>query len=349
MSKSAQLAIELVEKGAPETAAGIDKVTSSARDMGNTVDTASKQAESGAKRLDTTAESADELASKGSQAAGALGGLGSLIGGPFGAAMETGGVAMQAAADSGDLLNAALENSIVASARSKAATIGKTIADKASAAATRTMTIAQKALNLAQRASPLGLIITGLILLGGLLVLAYKKSATFRAIVQGAMAAAQVAVGKLGDAFQGLVSVVKTVFGIIKTVVSTYIGIYVKAFELLAKGAVKAWDFLKDKGLDAIRALTAPVQSIIDLVQSLLDKISSIHLPHIPGNPFDRAGGFSGPVRLDGGSSAPPVTIHLTVNPPPGATSSESQQMGQAAMDAIDNRLRLVGRKPVFS
>jgi hypothetical protein len=346
-SRAAQLAIELTERGAEDVAGGFDKVTSSARSMGSTVDTASKQAETGAKRLDTTAESADELASKGSQAAGALGGLGGLMGGQFGAAMETGGVAMQAAADSGDLLNAALENSIVASARSKAATIAKTVADKASAAATKVMTVAQKALNIAQRSSPVLLIVTGVLLLVGAIVLAYKRSATFRAIVQGAMAAAAIAVGKLGDAFQVLVGVVKTVFGVIKTVIGTYIGIYVKAFELLGKGAVKAFQFLKDHALDAINALLAPVQKVIDLVQSLLDKISSIHLPHIPGNPFDRGG--SGLVGH--GSTTSSNTVNLTLNllATPGTTTSQAAQQGQAYMDAIDARLRLLGRDVVFS
>lgn len=345
-SRAAQLAVELSERGADEVAGGIDRVTSSARTMGDTVDRASKQAEEGGTRMDSAAEGADELASKGSQAAGALAGLGDLIGGPFGTAMQTGGIALQAAADSGDLLNAALENSVVSSARAKAGTIAKTVADKASAVATRTMTIAQKALNLAQRASPIGLIITGVLLLVGALILAYKRSATFRAIVQGAMAGAAAAVHKLVDVFQGVPDVVRAVFGIIKTVIGTYIGIYVKAFQLLAAGAKKAWDLLKDNALDAIHALTAPVQKIIDLVQSLLDKISSIHFPHVPDiNPFNRAGGAAGGVS----SSDSTVTMHVTVQAAPGATTAQTQATAQVMMDAIDARLRTVGRKAVFA
>lgn len=71
--------------------------------------------------------------------------------------------------------------------RATAATAGHRTAMLAGAGATRVMTVAQKGLNLAMRANPIGLIITGLILLGTGLVLAYKKSETFRRIVDGAL------------------------------------------------------------------------------------------------------------------------------------------------------------------
>lgn len=69
-----------------------------------------------------------------------------------------------------------------------------------SAIATNGMALAQKALNLAMRMNPIGLVITALLLLGTGLVLAYKKSATFRAIVQGAFAGVKVAMGWVVDA-----------------------------------------------------------------------------------------------------------------------------------------------------
>src|SRR3546814_10750441 len=57
-------------------------------------------------------------------------------------------------------------------------------------------TIAQKALNIAMRLNPIGLVVTALILVGSALVLAYKKSETFRRIVNGAFSAVRnVAVG----------------------------------------------------------------------------------------------------------------------------------------------------------
>jgi hypothetical protein len=65
----------------------------------------------------------------------------------------------------------------------------------------RNTTVAQRALNLVMRANPIGLIITGLTLLVGGLILAYKKSETFRTIVQGAMRAVQKAFGWIVDGF----------------------------------------------------------------------------------------------------------------------------------------------------
>lgn len=371
-SKAAQLAVELTERGASDVAGGIDRVGDSATTMGNKVEAAGKSAEKGARGIDTTAEASDELASKGSQAAGAMSGLGDLIGGPFGAAMQTGGIALQAAADSGDLLNAALENSIVSTARAKAQTVAKTVADKAQAVATRATTIAQKALNLAQRASPIGLIITGVLLLAGLFVLLYKRSDKFRAIVDKAMAVAKAGVGKVVGAFQALGPVVGKVMAFIGKIVGLYVKVYVTAFQVsvavvkrvweVIRGIVAnvvgiigdriagfrdkltgAWDTIKQKGVDAFHALLQPVQSIIDLVEHLLDKISSIHLPHIPGNPFDRGAGSTSNT-----SSSSVVNLYLTVPATAGTTQAQATTQAQQIMDAIDDRLVLVGRAPVF-
>lgn len=380
-SRAAQLAVELTEQGASKVAGSLDDVTASAKRMGDAVESASKQADSATSKLDGTAEGADELASKGSQAAGAMSGLGDLIGGPFGGAMATGGIGLQAMADSGDLLNAALENSIVATGRAKVATVGKTIADKASAAATRVMTVAQKALNLAQRASPIGLIITGVLLLVGAVVLAYKKSDTFRTVVNKALSVAKAGVDKVVGAFKALGPMVQRVMQVVARVVGVYVRVYVAAFQLgfrLAKATwdgIKtavtstvefitgkaqllrdklsaAWGFIKDKGVKAFEALTAPVQRIIDLVQSLLDKLGSIHFPDLPGplknlsslNPFSKAAVGAVPVTAGGDT----VTMSVVVQPAVGTTSTQARMQGQAFMDAIDDRLTSVGRKPVF-
>lgn len=87
----------------------------------------------------------------------------------------------------------------IATGRHKVAMLG-------SAVATRVMTVAQRGLNLAMRANPLGLIITALFLVGTALVVAYKKSSTFRAIVQGAMRGVQRAFGWVLDRGKTLLS-----------------------------------------------------------------------------------------------------------------------------------------------
>lgn len=377
--KAAELAIRLSEDGAAATAAGIDKVASSVDDLGNKAEAAGRAAEKGASGFDSTAEGADELASKGSQAAGAMAGLGDLIGGPFGGAMQAGGIGLQAMADSGDLLNAAMDNSVVATLKAKGAVVAKAIADKGATIATKAMTIAQKALNLAQRASPLGAVVFALGLLAGALILAYKKSDTFRRIVDGAMRVAKKGVDVVVSAFKALGPVVQKVMQLVARAVGFYVGVYVKAFQLgfrLAKatwdgikaavgnvvdfitdkaGVIKdkltgAWETIKSKGVAAFKVLTAPLQAILDLVQKVVDKVSDIHLPslpHIPG--LGRTATLPVvPVATTTTTDAP-VSISLTVPATPGTSQTQANAQAQSMMDAIDSRLRAVGRRPVFA
>ncbi|MFJ8855235.1 phage tail tape measure protein [Streptomyces sp. NPDC102437] len=63
----------------------------------------------------------------------------------------------------------------------------------ATAAVTRGYAVAQGVLNAVMNANPIGLIITGIAALAALLVVAYKKSDTFRSIVQGAWTGIQAA------------------------------------------------------------------------------------------------------------------------------------------------------------
>ena len=77
--------------------------------------------------------------------------------------------------------------------KASAATAAHRGAMLAGAAATSVMSLAQKGLNTVMRANPLGIIITLLFAVGTGLVLAYKKSETFRNIVNGALAGVQVA------------------------------------------------------------------------------------------------------------------------------------------------------------
>lgn len=90
--------------------------------------------------------------------------------------------------------------SALATGRATLALVAQRVAMVGTAIATRAMAAGQWLLNAAMRANPIGLIITGLVALGAGLVLAYKKSATFRAIVQGAMRGVMVAVRAVGAA-----------------------------------------------------------------------------------------------------------------------------------------------------
>ena len=77
---------------------------------------------------------------------------------------------------------------VASKGRGVVATLAKTAAERGAAIGTKALAIAQRGLNLVMSMNPIGLIITGLILLGTALVLAYKKSATFRRIVDGVWA-----------------------------------------------------------------------------------------------------------------------------------------------------------------
>lgn len=80
----------------------------------------------------------------------------------------------------------------------------------ASAAATGVWTAAQWALNVALTANPIGLVIVGIAALVAALIIAYKRSETFRAIVDGALRG-------VGAAFGWLWGRAKTVFGWLAT------------------------------------------------------------------------------------------------------------------------------------
>lgn len=75
---------------------------------------------------------------------------------------------------------------LVTRIRNTAATIASTVAQKAAAVATRMAAAGQWLLNAAMTANPIGLVIVGLIALGAMFVLLWKKSDTFRTIVTAA-------------------------------------------------------------------------------------------------------------------------------------------------------------------
>jgi hypothetical protein len=248
------------------------------------------------------------------------------------------------------------------------------------------MTVAQKALNLAQRASPIGLIIAGVTLLVGLLVLAYKRSDTFRSIVNKAMAVAKAGVDKAVGAFKALGPTVQRIMQFVARVVGVYVKVYVTAFQLGLRAATAAWNGVRDvvsgvvgfvttkvgnakddlvgawntirrAGKAAFNALIAPVQHIIDLVQGLLDKIGSIHLPHVnlPGfRPMlpgggGRSPGSSSPSSPSGSSPQKLISnvynyvFNITL------TGTASPSDADALMRAVDARLRSQSKRPVFS
>ncbi len=100
----------------------------------------------------------------------------------------------QTAALSGSTLaeganTSAKRSGIFAAVRSRLATIGKAVAERVAAAASKAMAAAQWLVNAAMTANPIGLVVVGLAALVTGLVIAYKKSDAFRAIVNKAFKA----------------------------------------------------------------------------------------------------------------------------------------------------------------
>jgi phage-related protein len=107
----------------------------------------------------------------------------------------------------------------------------------------------QAALNVVMTANPIGLLVIALVALGAGLVVAYKKSETFRAIVDGTFKAIKSVVT---DVLDFIVPKVKAAFGVIADVVRVavgivkgYVGAYAKAAKAIVSAIIDAFDFLK--------------------------------------------------------------------------------------------------------
>lgn len=102
-------------------------------------------------------------------------------------------------------------------------------------AATKVMTVAQRALNLVMRMNPIGIVITALIALGAGLVLAYKKSETFRNIVDAVWRVVKASIKGTVDWF------LKTAWPTMRNVL-TWIGDKMNAAKVVIQ---RAWSAIK--------------------------------------------------------------------------------------------------------
>lgn len=284
---------------------------------------AADTAEKSGRRIDgafeSTAGHADNVASKGAQAAGAFSGLGSLAqaaGGPvasLGNSMLIAGVATQAAADAGDLLNVVTESTIGKKVAERAATIASAAASRGAAVATRGLAIAQRVLNLTMRANPILLAVTGLILLAGALVLAYKKSATFRAIVNGAFAAVRGVVAGALPTIRGVVDYIIA----IPDRLGSLVGRFRSAGSSLIHGLI---DGLRNVGGSIGDLGRSIVNSVIGFLNDVLPHSISINkgpihvsVPLFPNIPMLASGGIVyGPTLALIGEAGPEAVVPLS-------------------------------------
>lgn len=316
------------------------------------MESAAAEAKSAGQKIDTAfdgaAESADRVASKGAQAAGALSGLGDLIGGKFGAAMQVGGVGMQAFADAGDLVNVITESNIVKKIKDIAVSGAQRVATTAMTVATYAQATAQKVMNAAMRANPIGLVITAITLLVAGLVLAYKKSETFRKIVDkawgGIKTATRAVFDWVRDKIKGAFEVVTKVF-----MNFTGPGLLIKHWDTIKKktgalidwfgglgGKIAAktrgmWDGIKNAFRDVINAVINWWNGLSFSLPSITvggkkfggQTISTPNLPNV------RAA-----VPVSGRYGAGGTVIAVTVNVPPTANPVETGRELQRVLDA---------------
>lgn len=216
-----------------------DNVGAAAGRMDSSVGAASKSVGASASGFDKASAASDQtydkfdsLESLGRGTSDTMSGLGEIMSGNVlqGSTDLAGGVAALADGFSGALLPAL---------RGGVTWLGKT-------------TVAQKLMNAAMKANLIGIIITGLTLLVGGFILAYKKSETFRNIVNGALGA----VKKVGQ----------SVFGWFRDNWKTITGIMLAPFSLVIKPIWKH----RDSILGAIKAIPGAIGGFMKNVSSIL-------------------------------------------------------------------------------
>jgi hypothetical protein len=125
---------------------------------------------------------------------------------------------------------AAWVRSTAATVASTTALVASTVAQKAAALASKAWAAAQWLLNAAMDANPISLVVVAIAALVAAFVIAYKKSATFRAIVQGAFNGVKDAARALGSAavsvFNGIRSALGKVGAAAGTVKNTIVGAF---------------------------------------------------------------------------------------------------------------------------
>lgn len=283
-----------VAADAADGARGLDDIGRSARDMADDVDRSSRDA---ADSLDRIAEGADGVAGNASILAGALGDIGGgleAVGmGGFTDELEGASTALMFAAGVSDTLSVATNVLSVSRIKDTAAMVANKASSIASTVATQAQTAAQWALNAAMNANPIMLVVLAVAALVAGFVLAYKRSATFRAIVQ--------AVGRAGrEAIQWIVDKVKdlarwigdtapaawrrlqaagmAVLAALTLPIRTQINLYIKVIEFVREKIPVALRAMKSAGVAAFEALTKPIRNIVDLIGDVVNKIKNIDL-----------------------------------------------------------------------
>lgn len=359
-----ELAIEIASRA---STAGMDATVDAARTMRDQVESA---ASSSATALDRVSSASENLDDKAGRATGALGALSSgfeLVGlSQYAEGLNAVAMATDFASGVGQALGLVMELEVVQRAKAVVVAGAHTAATLAQSAAAKTAAAAQAVLNAVLAANPVALVVLAVVALVAILVLAYKRSETFRDIVQGAMAVARAAVSGVIDVITSLVgwitgrasaawSVLRDAVTVtIATVREKITSIRETAQEIFGKvqdivGGVM--DTIGDKiesfktgAKTAFEALMTPINAIRDAIQAVIDKIAAIKLPKVDLNPFDGRANSPTLVPGFGGGGGSTFTLELNVTPSP---LSDPNAIAAAIVAAINDYLVRMGITPV--
>lgn len=253
-----------------------DKVSTSARGMGDAVEDATGRAAASASRLDAVSASAENLDDRAGRATGAMGALAAgfeLVGAEkYAGALEKAAMATDFASGVGQAYNLVIELESLKRVKAIATSTAHKVATTASTAATKAAAAGQWALNAALSANPLGLVVVALAAVAAGVVIAYKRSETFRNIVDTATAAIRTAFSKVVESVGNIVGKVQDVIGWVR--------------DNLPDAVTGA----KERVVDGFAAMLSPVTNIYDKVVALIEKIKDIKIPKVDLNPFNGRG-----------------------------------------------------------
>ena len=162
-------------------------------------------------------------------------------------------------------------------------------------AAVRAYTAVQAALNAVMSMNPIGLVVLALVALGAGLILAYKKSETFRAIVDAAFRGVAVAIDFVKDHWRLLIALILGPFGIaialvidhfnaIKNVardaIKFVVNIFLGMVGAIIDGAAKAFGWVPGLG-GKLKSAADKFDNFRDRVNAALDGIHSVKEIHL--------------------------------------------------------------------
>jgi len=210
--------------------------------------------------------------------------------------------------------NSSMVRSAIILARNTAMTVVYGARQIAVAAATKAWAIAQWLLNAAMSANPIGLAIIAVAALTAAVVIAYRHSATFRAIVQGAFAAAKSTASALVPVLHLIVDAMRSLWQAAGPVRTALVG--------------------------AMEAILHAIQAVLDAISNVVGAISRIHFPSKPSWLPLAVPAAAGPGGFGAPRSGPVINVTIS-----GAVDPEAS--AQAIRRVLTRYDRRRGNRPL--